>query len=101
MKEKKIAIIGLDTSHTVEFTKLIQGTGTDNKIADGMHVSKAFRFPSAFQTEEGQDERQAILEDLGVTIMLSLEQTVEGVDAIFLEINDPVLHLQYLRPARD
>lgn len=95
MSDKKIAMIGLDTSHTVEFTKLIQSTEPDKKIIDGMRVINAFRFPSAFQAEEGQDERQAMLEELGVTIMPSIEATVEGVDAIFLEINDPALHLQY------
>ena len=95
MNEKKIAMIGLDTSHTVAFTKLIQGTEPDEKIVDGMRVVNAFRFPSAFQTEEGQDERQATLEDLGVTIMPTIEEAVEGMDAIFLEINDPALHLKY------
>ena len=95
MNEKKIAMIGLDTSHTVEFTKLIQSTDPDKKITDDMRVTKAFRFPSAFQTEEDQDERQTILEDLGVTTMPSLEETVEDVDAVFLEINDPALHLKY------
>jgi len=95
MNEKKIAMIGLDTSHTVEFAKLIQSNEPDKKITEGMRVINAFRFPSAFQTEEGQDGRQGILEELGVTIRPSIEEAVEGVDAIFLEINDPALHLPY------
>ena len=88
-------MIGLDTSHTIAFTKLIQGTEPDEKIVDGMRVVNAFRFPSSFQAEEGQDERQEILEALGVTIKPTLEDAVEGMDAVFLEINDPALHLQY------
>ncbi len=93
MKEKTIALIGLDTSHTVEFTKLMQDP--QHKIADGMRATKAFRFPSAFQSEEGQDKRQAELERLGVRMAGSIEEAVDGVDAIFLEINDPALHLPF------
>lgn len=93
MKPKTIAMIGLDTSHTVAFTKLIQKPG--ESIVDGMRVVKAFRFPSAFQSEEGQDARQAELESLGVTLAETLDEAVAGVDALFLEINDPALHLEY------
>lgn len=99
MSDKKIAVIGLDTSHTVAFTKLIQSTEPDEKIIDGMRIVNALRFPSAFQTEEGQDERQGMLEKLGVTMKSSLEEAVEGMDAIFLEINDPAIHLQYFEEA--
>ncbi len=95
MSEKRIALIGLDTSHTVEFTKLIQDEKNGHKIIDGMRATKAFRFPSAFQPEEGQDQRQADLEALGVTMAQSLEDATTDVDAIFLEINDPALHLEY------
>lgn len=93
MSEKKIAMIGLDTSHTVVFTKLLQDP--EVRVVDGMRVVKALRFPSAFQSEEGQDGRQADLERLGVTMAASVEEVVEGVDAVFLEINDPALHLGY------
>ncbi len=93
MKPKTIAMIGLDTSHTVAFTKLIQKPG--ESIVDGMRVTKAFRFPSAFQSEEGQDARQAELESLGVSMAPTLDEAMTEVDALFLEINDPALHLEY------
>lgn len=93
MTDKTIAMIGLDTSHTVEFTKLMQHP--EHKIVEGMRVTKALRFPSAFQTEEGQDQRQADLEVMGVKMATTIEAAVDGVDAIFLEINDPALHLAY------
>jgi len=88
----KIAIIGLDTSHTIAFANLIQGEG---KRLDGLRVVNAMRFPSAFQTEEGQDERQAQLEGWGVAMKPSVAEAVAGMDAVFLEINDPALHLEY------
>jgi predicted dehydrogenase len=95
--ELKIGIIGLDTSHTVAFTKLLQGDVPPEQRVEGMRVVNAMRFPSPFQTEEGQDERQAQLEELGVTMQDSVTALAEGMDALFLEINDPALHLEYFR----
>ena len=95
MQDNSIALIGLDTSHTVEFTKLMQHP--EHKIVDGMRATKALRFPSAFQSEEGQDKRQAELEAMGVAMARTIDDAVEGVDAIFLEINDPALHLDYFK----
>lgn len=97
VKEKSVALIGLDTSHTVEFAKLMQHP--DHRVVDGVRAVKALRFPSAFQSEEGQDRRQAELAAMGVRMALSLEEAVEGVDAIFLEINDPAMHLSYYEQA--
>jgi hypothetical protein len=93
-KETKVAMIGLDTSHTNEFTKLIQGN--ESKI-NGLKVVTAFRFPSPFQPEEGQDKRQAELEELGVAVKPTVEDAVKDVDAIFIELNDPEPHLEYFK----
>lgn len=92
---KKIAVIGLDTSHTAVFTKLIQGAAPDGGQVKGMRVVKAMRFPSAFQAEEGQDKRQAEFETLGVEMMPDVESVLKDVDAVFIEINDPALHVHY------
>lgn len=96
MKEKQIAMIGLDTSHSVVFTELIQGNVPDGGgRVGGMRVAKAMRFPSVFQSEEGQDKRQAQLEALGVEMVPDVESVLKDMDAVFLEINDPALHLPY------
>jgi len=93
--ELKIGIIGLDTSHTVAFTKLLQGDVPAEQKVEGMRVVNAMRFPSPFQAEEGQDERQAQLEAMGVTMKATVPELAEGMDALFLEINDPALHLEF------
>jgi predicted dehydrogenase len=95
VQEQRIGIIGLDTSHTVAFTKLLQGDAPPEQKVDGMRVVKAMRFPSVFQTEEGQNDRQAQLEKWGVTMVDTVADVLRDVDAIFLEINDPALHLEY------
>ncbi len=97
-KELKIGIIGLDTSHTVAFTKLIQGKDTppEQKV-EGLRIVNAMRFPSPFQNEDGQNQRQADLEALGVTMKKTVPELAAGMDALFLEINDPALHLDFFR----
>jgi len=91
-----IAIIGLDTSHSVELPKLMQdpATSAENKVSE-LHATRALRFPSAFQTEEGQDKRQAYLETIGVLVTTDFEEATADCDVLFLEINDPALHLEY------
>lgn len=93
MKEKRIAIVGIDTSHAVEFAKLMQSPDPGVRVVEGMRAVTAARFPSPFQTEEQQDRRQAELERLGVTMARTVEAAIADVDAVFLEINDPSLHL--------
>ena len=92
----KVAIIGLDTSHSVALPKLMQDPATpaEQKI-EGLQATRALRFPSAFQSEAGQDERQAYLESIGVKVTTDFDEAVADCDAIMLEINDPALHLEY------
>ena len=58
-KELKVGIIGLDTSHTIEFTKRFQAPDCpkEDKVG-GVKVVAAMRFDSPFQKKEGLDERQ-------------------------------------------
>jgi len=99
--EFKLAAIGLDTSHTVEFTRRIQGDLSDNSGIEGLRVVQAMRFPSAFQSEEGQDERQARLESFGVTVGTSMEEAVTAVDGILIEANDGAMHLALVEQVAD
>lgn len=93
--DKTIAMIGLDTSHTVAFTRLIQGPHPGERAVHGLRVVKALRFPSVFQSEEGQNQRQSAMESMGVVMAENIEEALEDVDAVFLEINDPALHVPY------
>jgi predicted dehydrogenase len=94
MEPLKIAIIGLDTSHSVALPKLMQ----DPQVADPVKELKAvtcLRFPTPFQSEQGQDDRQAYLESIGVKVTRDFDEAVADCDAIMLEINDPAFHLEY------
>jgi len=93
-----VAIIGLDSSHSIEFTKVLQDKSIppDNRV-QGMRVATCMRFETPFQNAEGLDKRQAQLESLGVRVTSSLDETLVDCDAIMLEINDGALHLDYFK----
>lgn len=92
----RIALIGLDTSHAVEFPKLMQAPDcpADLKVA-GMKAVTCLRFPTPFHNEEGQDKRQKQLESWGIRVTRQFEEAVADCDAIMLEINDPAFHREY------
>lgn len=99
MAKLKLAIIGLDTSHSVALPNLLQGNAP-RKIA-GMKAVTCLRFASPFYTEEGQDGRQADLEGMGIKVTRSFADAVRDVDGIMLEINDPAQHWKYFRKAAE
>jgi predicted dehydrogenase len=89
-------MIGLDTSHTVEFTRRMQATDVapEQKV-EGMRAVTCLRFPTPFQSEEGLDQRQAQLEAWGVKVTTDFDKAVADCDAIMLEVNDPAYHVEY------
>ncbi|MFH1903705.1 MAG: Gfo/Idh/MocA family oxidoreductase [Candidatus Omnitrophota bacterium] len=102
MEEIRAGIIGLDTSHTIEFTRRLQAPDCppDQRV-EGMNVISCLRFPSPFQSEPDQDKRQEQLEQWGVKVSGKLEEVLNGTDVFLLEINDPSLHLDYFKKVMD
>ena len=98
MKEIRIAVIGMDTSHAVELPKLMQDPNAPLSIS-GMRVTRAMRFETPFQNKEGLDKREEYLRSIGVEVTEDFDYAVGDCDAIMLEINDPSLHLEYFEKA--
>ncbi len=99
-QELRIGIIGLDTSHAVAFTKLLN----DDRAADdlaGCRIVAAY--PKGSPDIESSVSRVPgyiqEVEPLGVKIVDSIEALVEQVDAVLLETNDGRPHLAQLLPA--
>lgn len=92
----KVAIIGLDTSHAVEFPRLMQDESVpcEHRVS-GMTATRCLRFETPFQGKDGLDQRQAVLEKIGVEVTEDFDYAVGDCDAILLEINDPSLHWEY------
>lgn len=96
MKEIRIALIGLDTSHAVEFPRRMQAPDCDPDMrVDGLRAVSCFRFMTRFTDEKILQERQEQLEAWGVRVTDCFDEAVLDCDAIMIEINDPALHLAY------
>jgi predicted dehydrogenase len=100
MSEIKVALVGLDTSHTIQFGKRMNDPNCDPKLkVDGLKAVAFMRFETPFQDKKGLDARQAELEGWGIKVTESFEECVADCDAIMLEINDPAYHLEYFEKA--
>ena len=96
-QEIKVAIIGLDTSHSVEFTRRMQGDNCPTgEAVSGLRAVSCLQFATPFQNEEGLEKRRRQLEEWGVKVTTDFETAVADCDAIMIEINDPSRHWEYL-----
>lgn len=90
---KRIGIIGLDTSHSIEFTKILNAE-SPNPIYDGYRVVAAYPFGSKV-IESSAKRIPAYTEQvkkMGVEIVDSIQSLLKKVDVILLETNDGTLH---------
>lgn len=93
--QKRIGIIGLDTSHAIAFTKSLNGDNPSPKMK-GFRVVAAY--PKGSNDIVSSVERiPGYTEDvkkMGVEIVGSIKELLGKVDFILLETNDGRLHLQ-------
>src|SRR5690606_38709595 len=95
-KELKAGLIGLDTSHSPAFTKLIN----DPQNAKGLKVAYAYPFGSKRIESSASRIPQYTKEikDLGVTVVDSLKEVIDASDVLMLMTNDGTLHLEQVMP---
>lgn len=98
--ELRLGLIGLDTSHVIAFTKLI------NDPKDPSHVPGG-RIVAAFKSSSADIESSAsrvegytsqLQEKFGVKIVPTIEELCRQVDAVLLESVDGRPHLDQARP---
>jgi DNA-binding beta-propeller fold protein YncE len=98
-KPLRIGIIGLDTSHAIAFTNLLNGA-TPPEWAQGAKIVAAY--PKGSPDIESSTSRvPGYIEDvkkLGVEIVDSIDDLVTKVDAVCLESNDGRPHLEQILP---
>lgn len=93
--EKRVGIIGLDTSHSIAFTKAFNASdaaadlGGYKVVAAYPHGSKDI--PSSVERILGYTEE---IQTLGVEIVDSIASLLDKVDVVLLETNDGRLHLE-------
>ncbi|WP_257668309.1 Gfo/Idh/MocA family oxidoreductase [Parapedobacter tibetensis] len=96
---KRVGIIGLDTSHSVAFTKALNAAEADPKLK-GYKVVAAYPYGS--KTIESSAKRIPgyikEVQEHGVKIVDSISELLEHVDVVLLETNDGRLHLEQALP---
>lgn len=92
---KRVGIIGLDTSHSIAFTKVLNA---DDQAPEykGYKVVAAYPYGSKV-IKSSADRIPGYIEDvkkMGVTIVDSIAELLKQTDVILLETNDGQLHLE-------
>jgi predicted dehydrogenase len=95
----KLGIIGLDTSHVVAFTKVLNDAAAKNHVP-GARVVAAFKsfspdIPSSADRVEGYT--QELQEKFGVKITASIAELCGMVDGVLIENVDGRPHLEHAR----
>ncbi|SFG83559.1 Gfo/Idh/MocA family protein [Pedobacter insulae] len=93
-KGKKIGVIGLDTSHSLAFTKLL--FEAKNEEYNGYKVTAAYPFGSKeLALSKERIPLQTIeIKKYAVKVVDSISALLEEVDVVLLETNDGRLHLE-------
>jgi hypothetical protein len=98
-KALKVGIIGLDTSHAIAFTKLLNNENSPPELANCRVVAA---FPKGSPDIESSTKRvpgyTEEIQKYGVGIVDSIDQLLTLVDAVLLETNDGRPHLEQVRP---
>jgi Oxidoreductase family, NAD-binding Rossmann fold len=98
-QERRAGIIGLDTSHAIAFTKLLNDSSSKDHVP-GCRVVAAY--PKGSPDIESSTSRVPGYTDevkkSGVEIVDSIGTLIEKVDVVFLETNDGRPHLEQVLP---
>ena len=98
-QELKVGIIGLDTSHVIAFTRVLNDPTAENDVS-GCRVVAAYPegspdIESSVSRVPGYIEE---IQKLDVKIADSIDQLLEEVDVVLLETNDGRPHLEQVLP---
>ena len=91
--EIKVGIIGLDTSHAIAFTKIMNVEKTPD--VEGVRVVAAYQWGSKdiFSSTNRYPKYIAQMKEMGVRIVPTIDELIDGSDIVLLETNDGREHL--------
>ncbi|MDP6556751.1 MAG: Gfo/Idh/MocA family oxidoreductase [Pirellulaceae bacterium] len=95
----RVGMIGLDTSHVITFTKIINDPQATGDLAD-IRIVAAYpggspTFPLSFDRVEGFTQQ---VREMGIEIVDSIPHLLEEVDVVMLESVDGSQHLEQVEP---
>lgn len=93
--ETRIGVIGLDTSHTIAFTEMLNVKRNMTEFAD-FRVTAAYQYGSLDipSSTNRYPEYLAKMKGMGVTILPSVAELLKQTDCILLETNDGRRHYE-------
>jgi predicted dehydrogenase len=96
----KLGMIGLDTSHVVAFTKVLNTPDDPNHVPGGKVIA-AYKggsgdLPSSYERVDGYT--QQLQDEYGVKIVDSIEELCDMVDCVLLMSVDGRPHLEQVKP---
>jgi len=96
---KRVGIIGLDTSHSTEFTKLLNDANAGDTY-HGYQVVCAYPqgSPGIWRNATNIPKFTELIKPYGVKIVDSIDELIRQVDAVLLETNDGAIHLEQALP---
>jgi predicted dehydrogenase len=98
-KTFRLGIIGLDTSHAIAFTELINGAEKGSELATCRVVAAYPKGSLDIQSSVVRVPRYTEqLREQGLEIVESIEALLERVDGVLLETNDGRPHREQLQP---
>ncbi|HRE51750.1 MAG TPA: Gfo/Idh/MocA family oxidoreductase [Flavitalea sp.] len=99
-KGRRVGIIGLDTSHSTEFTKLLNDANASDAY-HGYQVTCAYPqgSPGIWRNATNIPKFTDLIKPMGVKIVDSIDELLNQVDAVLLETNDGAIHLEQAMPA--
>jgi hypothetical protein len=99
VKQLRAGIIGLDTSHAVAFTQILNDEAAPEDVA-GCRVVAAYPkgSPDIKSSTERVPEYTAKVRDLNVEIVESIDDLLSKVDVVLLETNDGRPHFDQILP---
>lgn len=98
-QSKKVGIIGLDTSHSVAFTKEFNDPNAGPELGGFKIVAAYPKGSSEIESSYSRIPKYTQeVEELGVKIVDSIDALLDMVDVVMLETNDGRLHLEQALP---
>lgn len=99
LKVLRAGIIGLDTSHAIAFTEILNSEKPSPELA-GCRIVAAYPqgSPDIESSVKRVPEYTAKVKTMGVEIVDSIDELLKRVDVVFLETNDGRPHLEQVRP---
>ena len=93
--EMRLGVIGLDTSHTLAFTEMLN-VKRDDPAFKGFRVTAAYKYGSLsiHSSTNRYPEYTRKMKAMGVEIVPSIWKLLEKVDAVLLETNDGRRHYE-------